>query len=747
MIVIMLNASFIGCSSDDDEDEDDEEDDDLFDDDDDDDTASYPDHRLSLNGVWKFLEDPDDTGESQMWYEPGYNDENWRSTKVPGNWNYLYRDSEIPETDSDYDGIGWYRTSFQTPADMEYALIKLHFGAVCYKSKVWLNGNYLGEHEGDFLPFEFDVSEKLRFGEVNVLALRVETINAESVNTLPAAVGRYDYWIYSGIHRDVYLEFTDRVTVYDIFAHGEPAGNNTATATVEAKILNAGVGQAALLVKASLYEKGSTTAFDSQEQHLIVTPRTFQQGIFEFNVSNPNLWSPESPNLYVVKIEVFDDTGKAANQKKSTSKEVEEYDPHTILTPRAALTVETTEGRDAASCRFGLRKIETSGRQILLNGEQIIFKGVNRHDEYPMMGRAIPEENIREDLEMMKLANMNSLCTAHYPNNPEVYDLADELGFLVIEEIPATSLNFDEMKDQDEIIVLASQYLEGMVQRDKNHPSIVIWSALNEPQPWGVSNFNSPLYQVIRDIDNTRLVGYARHNFDIVARDDDADVLMFNLYWGWYQGMAWDTNWALDAIEYLFHERPIIITEFGAGALKDERSLSDPQTSPHFTEDYQSYHLLKTWEAIDSKFYVSGGTIWVWADFLSPTRKYLRSKEYRGRSVENPLPYYNLKGLVDRNRVPKNGYLTVMGMFGNMPLYDLTVDVTDSEGTPVADAVVNIYLEEGTLVGRQLTDVNGETILWNIPGQIYEVEAQTDSQSASSQVDLQATMTETIALP
>ncbi len=154
--------------------------------------------------------------------------------------------------------------------------------------------------------------------------------------------------------------------------------------------------------------------------------------------------------------------------------------------------------------------------------------------------------------------------------------------------------------------------------------------------------------------------------------------------------------------------------------------------SPHYTEDYQAYHLLETWAITLSKEYMSGGLIWVFADFISPTRKYLRSSQFPPNRIENPIPYYNVKGIVDRYRRPKNAYLTVMGMFGDLPLHDLTIEVRDSSDTPVSNATVNLYLEDGNLVADQETDSLGHTILWNIPEMNYTLEARTGSASGKT---------------
>ena len=727
--------------ADDDQSDDDQADDDSVDDDNDDndddndDTVDDDDwwpnlsaERHDLDGTWKFKADPENIGLANGWNLPDFNDHGWDDIKVPGNWNYHFRHDAIPDADHDYDGPAWYRTDFWADYDMADLFVKLHFGAVCYKTTIWLNGELIGEHEGDFLPFEFDVTGKILQDQKNILALRVETLNADSVNTIPTTPGRYDYWIYSGVYREVYLETTSHLTIYDIFAHGEPSGDG-AQVTAQVRVLNRTDQPQPVTVSVRVgkdsngYHPLATMAGD-----FLVPAKSFITVEFTAPIDFQEYWPQRSWQWLYCKVDLQEAQSGAAVPSET-------YQADRKLPPRAPMTpYELYYGYDIQNVRFGVRKIEVDGRKILLNGQPVYFKGLNRHDEYPLLGRAITDEIYQNDVEQMDQANINALRTAHYPNEPRIYDLADEYGFLVFEEIPATGLNFKEMKNE-KVRSLALDYARRMVHRDRNHPSIVLWSAGNEPVPWGDSEFNSLIYNEMKTIDPTRLVSYARSMFDIIAPDPDSDVVMFNEYWGWYVGRVSDTSWFLDQAALVFPDKPMLLSEFGADAWKDYRTNTDPAASPHYTEDYQTWHLQETWSIVQSKDYMSGGFIWVFADFLSPTREYWRSEQYPDGTVLNPEPYYNLKGLVDRDRVPKNSYLTVMGMYGAGALYDLTIEVQHANGDPAPQAEVNIRYADQTPdpipVGRQQTDDEGRVILWSIPQGTYYIDAAEGNESGS----------------
>jgi hypothetical protein len=263
-----------------------------------------------------------------------------------------------------------------------------------------------------------------------------------------------------------------------------------------------------------------------------------------------------------------------------------------------------------------------------------------------------------------------------------------------------------------------------MVRRDRNHPSIVIWSVGNEPFPIGSADFNARLYEAVRAEDPTRLVSYARGQIDNVNPDPDSDLIMLNPYWGWYTGTIEGLGPFLEQTRQRFPDKPIILTEFGADAIPGNRTNADPAASPHFSEDFQADYLSQTWRIARSKPFVSGGFVWAFADFLSPTRKYLRSLQFVPPSHLNPVPFHNLKGILTNDRQPKNAYLTVRGMYADQPPIDLTVEVVDAQDAGIAGARVSVRDPDGERpLAAGSTDGDGHFVLWRIPPGSYRVEA------------------------
>lgn len=740
VFVLMLGlftAVLIGCQDDDDKS--------------DQTVADEPTGRLDLNGAWKWMADARDVGRSEGWYLPEFADEDWFEIQVPGSWNYLFRSDPTPTTDHEYSGPGWYRKEFVVDQQMDRGYVRLHFGAVCYRTSVYLNGNFIGEHTGDFVPFEFNVTDDLIYDGRNTLAVRIESIGNDTTMTVPPANGRYDFWIFHGIHREVYLQATGELLVQDLFAHSEPGqDSHPARLSVEATVLNR-TNEAArtrLLIQVRQAE-GKVV------REIVTWPLDLPAGSYHTfqitsDILSAKLWSPEDPYLYELTATLLPEFELDAPISPALLVNTASYSGEGPLPAHATMQRPAklpAVALDQAAITFGVRKIETKGDQILLNGQPVVFRGVNRHDEYPLMGRTMPDWVYREDLAMMKRAGVNAIRTAHYMNDPRIYQMADELGFLVIEEIPAVALNFKEMGDP-EIQKLCVDYTRGMVIRDRNHPSIVIWSAADEPTLFGSSEFNSMLYAQMKLLDPTRLVTYARLHHDLIAEDPEADVICLNPYWGWYIGEIEKTDWFLDLAHETFPDKPVILCEFGAGALKNYRQspLDGEDYSPHYTEDFQVQSIKEVWDITAAKEFAHGGFVWVWADFISPTRKYLRSTQMPvAQHVINPAPYHNLKGLVTRDRIPKAAYLMLMGLYGDHQMAGLTIKVVDDSEAAVLEATVDIYLED-SLVGRQVTDAAGLATLSYVPELTYTIKVAKDDLTAEKKVTVQGDTDVTITL-
>lgn len=285
----------------------------------------------------------------------------------------------------------------------------------------------------------------------------------------------------------------------------------------------------------------------------------------------------------------------------------------------------------------GLPVIEVRGSQLLLNGTPLRLRGVALHEEHPGLGRAFNETLVRRDFEMMKAAGVNFVRLSHYPHHPRVLDIADEMRLLVMEEIPAYWMSGAQMGDPA-IRARAENQLREMILRDRRHPSVILWGVANEISshtPEG-EEFLCHLAKVARELDPTRPVTFASNR----PGDDRAwrcmDVVAFNEYYGWYWGSLGDLRKALDKATAT--GKPVLVTEFGADAVPGRHGTKK------WTEEFQAQFIADHWKVINSTPGVLGGAVWVWADFEDPVRPL------------NPVPYWNMKGMVTAQREPKLAY-------------------------------------------------------------------------------------------
>jgi beta-glucuronidase len=344
-------------------------------------------------------------------------------------------------------------------------------------------------------------------------------------------------------------------------------------------------------------------------QHIAVE-RSFSSRNVEMNLDVPEVapWSPAAPNLY-------------------------------------DLTVELKQGGevvDSYSLRIGFRTIRVEGDQLLLNGEPVYLKGFGRHEDFPVVGRGYLPALIVKDYSLMQWMGANSFRTTHYPYSEQMLDLADELGFLVIDEMPAVGLFFLE-NGLEKRSTLCRQYLQEMIDRDKNHPSVILWSLANEPhsKPPHARPFFEQLYRDAKTLDPTRPVTLVSFLGEAEDAFEFCDLVCLNRYYGWYY-LGGNLELAttllsaeLDSLHEKF-QKPILLTEFGADALPGQHA----QPPEMFSEEYQAEMLVRQIEMLHQKPYVIGEHIWNLCDF----------KTSQGITRMGGLNY---KGIFTRDRRPK----------------------------------------------------------------------------------------------
>jgi beta-glucuronidase len=543
---------------------------------------------IDLSGIWDFRVDKEDQGFEANW-QKGFKKS--IPIAVPASWNDQFAE------DRDFLGPAWYQLQFNKPSNWNKK-IYLRFGSINYISDVWLNGDLIGHHEGGHLAFEFDVSEKI-LAEENLLVVRVDGRLSEeyvppSGRPMNFPQTNFDFYPFCGIQRPVFLYEIPNEAIKDIIVTTSIEGT---AGILNIKLETSGINEAT--ARFIIKEIGT----DSVEEINI------EQNLHEIKikVENAKFWSPESPNLYNLKVEIVKD--------------------ESII--------------DSYSLKIGFRTIEVQGDKLLLNGKPVYLKGFGRHEDFPITGKGYVPAVIIKDYSIMKWIGANSFRTSHYPYSEQMMDMADRLGFLVIDEIPAVGLTFKK-NVFDRELELCNQYIEELIKRDKNHPSVIMWSLANEPHNNLKSgDFFKILYDKVRSLDNTRpitvvnMMGVKEKAFKF------CDVLCINRYYGWYMqpGRIDEAceilSDEMDKLNEKYH-KPILLSEFGADTIPGWHS----QPSEMFSEEYQSEFIEKYIEVCRGKSYVIGEHIWNLCDF----------KTSQGITRMGSM---NFKGVFTRDRRPK----------------------------------------------------------------------------------------------
>lgn len=455
------------------------------------DTSSF---YQSLNGQWKFafVESPDKR--ITNFYEKDFDHSKWDEIKVPAHWqlqgydypqytNVRYpwentEDIRPPFAPTRYNPVGQYVQTFTVPKNWEEQPVFINFQGVESAFYIWLNGDLVGYSEDTFTPAEFDLTPYLIDGE-NKLAVEVYRWSDASW------LEDQDFWRMSGIFRDVYLYSTPKIHIKDFSVVTDLDHEyKDADLKVTAKISNYYEEEVeGLTFQAMLYDNEHQKVFDQSIQAQVNISQTDLIQIETSKlVKNPSKWSAENPILYTLVLSLVDVSGDI---------------------------IETE------SCKVGFRTFEIKDGLMKINGERIVFKGVNRHEFTADKGRAIDYEDMVEDIKLMKKYNINSVRTSHYPNHPLWYELCDEYGLYVIDEVNLEThgtWRYGQKELEDTVPGSKAEWTENVLdrcnsvfQRDKNHPSIVIWSLGNES--FGGDNFIK-MHQFFKGNDATRIVHY-----------------------------------------------------------------------------------------------------------------------------------------------------------------------------------------------------------------------------------------------
>ncbi|MHA1436296.1 MAG: glycoside hydrolase family 2 protein [Promethearchaeota archaeon] len=567
---------------------------------------------ISLDGIWKCKPDFNDNGIMDKWYDPrNYNDKDkdLLEIKIPNSFNVL-------EGFELFEGIFWHFRVFSIEDlsnDFDYML---YFKGINYNSKVWLNGVFLGENNGGFIPFSFFIRQKsVLKSKNNLLVIRID--NTRRRGQIPDY--SFDWFNWGGIYRSIKLLILSRNRVKDVVIKTILKSRKESRIEVNYKIIG-DVSVKWQILDGSL----KSVLFEGN------VPKDLKKGYFSLIIENPKLWSPDNPNLYYLKI-------------------------YNVLSE--------TKSDLLFESYFGIRQIEINGVNILLNKKKFYFKGISLHEEYFPYGRAIPYEKREEDIKNIKSLGFNALRTAHYSHDEDLIEIADRLGILILEEIPVYW--FCDFKS-NETFKLAAKMARSLIKRDINHPSVVWWSVGNEvpiQQP-SCSRFFKRMMKWVKRFDDTRIITYVSHRLFCDLTRRHADVACLNAYFGWYYGSPKMINLVLDIVRTPVYHKPWIYTEFGAGAKFGFRAEWKKQIK--FSEERQLYVLDYSIRTFNSKEYLAGWFLWAYRDF----RSFLRQNKYQqgfnrkgivsGERNEKKLIYYRIPQIINQEKPIKNRKLSAI---------------------------------------------------------------------------------------
>ena len=529
----------------------------------------------SLNGMWdfKWYTTPDKAPTN--FFANDFDRSQWGQIPVPANWQFhtddfpLYSNKVYPYQinppfmPKDYNPVGCYVRTFSIPENWDKHQVFLHFAGVNSAFYVWVNGQRVGYSEGSKTPAEFDISSYLLAGDNQLAVLVIRWSDGTYLED-------QDFWRLSGVERDVRLYASPKKASLRDFTVRTNLNESYTQATLEVNVLMSNFSRQKSKghISVELMDGNNSIAQTSKLFSLKKGNESLVKSVIP--TQNIRLWSAEAPNLYTLWIRVFDSKGNETH---------------------------------ALSQQVGFRSVALSGGQVLVNGQPVLFKGVNRHEHDEWTGHVVSKESMRKDIQIMKANNINAVRTSHYPNDPYWYELCNLYGVYVVDEanIETHGFQYDAVKNTDydykfeetpgfrpEFEAMHLDRIERMVKRDINQPSIISWSLGNEAGdgPTFVKG-----YKWIKSYDPTRVVMYERTSVHPEFRQEKL---------AYYLEPHTDfLSWMYDKVEELkktyigkFPDRPFIWSEYSHSMGNSTGNLSE------------------NWDFIRTERQMQGGFIW-----------------------------------------------------------------------------------------------------------------------------------------
>jgi len=575
-----------------------------------------------LDGVWRFQPDPFGEGEAFGYVASDFDDSRWREAMVPCVFD------RCGEGMQGYEGAGWFRRIVNfIPADWSGKRILLNFGAVNHHATVWVNGEQIGENVDGFLPFSLDISKYLRPGSRNSIVVRAD--NTRRAGDVPGLLRGWRP--FGGIIRPVTLVASDALHLGRIAV---TAGADGAY-KIKVEVLNERETEAITQTWVFLRGAGDSMAMPNGQGfgERPMAPGKRSRLTLDGQMENPALWSPDSPTLYRAIVELHEDQVGVIDRREVT---------------------------------FGFRTIGVENGHVMLNGDPVLLIGFNRHEDSLTHDMCANPELARQDLLRMKATapqgGVNFVRLCHYPHDPGTLDICDEIGLLAMCEIPLYWWG-DRDEDHDVKRENAKRQLTRLIERDFNHPSVLFWSVSNETNESldAVWQGNAELIRLAKSLDPTRLATHVSNRWTRTPHFEEDDVLCVNDYptWG---GRQWGGNPSLSAEEASkrwrvnlaklheqYPDKPIVVAEFGYPAIAGIAQGG-------IGEEAQAQALsAELTDILDAGTFISGATVWCWADHPWAEDNWLR---YLTTS-----PF----GVVSRDRKSKKGYEALKTVLGRRP--------------------------------------------------------------------------------
>ena len=492
-------------------------------------------------------------------YHPEYDDAEWEAINLPHTWNQFDSRDEEPGY---WRGIGWYRKHFVLRTQLSGKRIFLEFEGASSVAEFWLNGQRFGEHKGGYTSFEFDATDLVKFGEaVNVLTVKVDNLFRD---TVPPTV-KTDYTFYGGIYRDVWLRLSEPVYIADAFWSTPSVTERAATLKIQSQVANkTREAQELTLIQEVLDPSGQIVKSVSNPVRIPVGEAVeVAQDIG--TIANPQLWSPETPNVYRLRTSVRS----------------------------GARVVDTTEN----PLGFRWYKFDPQ-RGFFLNGKRVQVQGTTWHQVYPGMGNALPNSRHAKDMEIIRAMGVNFWRTSHYPHDPATMEASDRLGLMVWEELPVNKEIGDVREYTANVLTMADE----MIRRDRNHPCVMVWGFAGEVNaPISVAKkVIGTVAARYRQLDPTRPV--AMHE----PRGEEIEALVDVVG----SGVGKET----DAKHQRFPNRPYLVAEYAASTMGRGIYGGGPESEDLACENHEKYLA-----ELNQRPWMAGGMIWHQFDYEGET--------------------------------------------------------------------------------------------------------------------------------